>query len=506
MRSLQRRVRPGVRHLGLAAVAAAVSSAPGGVVPQGDLAIDLVKVVGGLSAPTQVVGAGDGSGRLFVVDQTGRIRVLLNGVLMPTPFLDLSTTIPVLNGVFDERGLLGLAFHPDYENNGRFFVRYSVPRTGVAGEPCFGTSRGCHEEVLAEFSVSEADPNIADPTPTILFRINKPQFNHNGGAVHFGPDGYLYFSLGDGGGANDGLADNPPSHGPIGNALNLNVLLGKMLRIDVDIDPGARGGTPYEIPADNPFVGVDGLDEIWAYGLRNPFQFSFDDRLGGDGTLWCADVGQNVFEEIDHILPGLNYGWVTMEGAHCFNPFSPNNPPPMCDMTGLTMPVAEYDHSTGISVIGGYVYRGAASPALRGHYICGDFSALPASPAGVLFNIDTSEFPLTFRKAVLGGDNHPLGRFVKGTGRDDAGELYFCLAVNRGPAGATGEVWHILQRRCFGDATRDGVINMADINDTLMNWNANYLPGTGPGDSDSNGIVNFGDITLTLAQFMRPCD
>lgn len=476
------------------------ASVSGGVVPQGDLAVDLVRVASGLSAPTQVVGAGDGSGRLFVVDQTGRIRIISGGVLLPTPFLDLSTTIPALNAVFDERGLLGLAFHPDYANNGRFFVRFSRPRAGVAGEPCFGTSRGCHEEVLAEFSVSSADANIANPTPNIMFTINKPQFNHNGGAVHFGPDGYLYFTLGDGGGANDGLADMPPSHGPIGNAQNLNAFLGKMHRIDVD------GAFPYTIPADNPFVGVDGLDEIWAYGLRNPFQFSFDDRAGGDGTLWCADVGQNQFEEIDFILPGRNYGWVIMEGLHCFNPFSPNTPPPSCDMTGLTMPVAEYDHSTGVSVIGGYVYRGARSPALFGQYICGDFSALPASPAGVLFNIDTAESPLSFRKMILGGDNHPLARFVKGTGRDDEGELYFCLAVSRGPSGATGEVWHVLQRRCMGDADRSGSVDMKDLTDTINHWNTNYLPGTGAGDSNSDGLVNFADITLTLAQFMHACD
>ena len=204
-------------------------------IPRGELTIQLEPVASGLVAPTFVTHADDGTGRLFIVDQSGKIRIVRNGGLLPTPFLNISSKLPALNAGYDERGLLGLAFHPNYRNNGRFFVRYSVPKPGSPGEPCFGAFFGCHQEVLAEYRVSNSDPDIADPgSEIILFRVDKPQFNHNGGAVAFGPDGYLYFSLGDGGGANDGLADVPPSHGPIGNGQNIETALGGVLRIDVD--------------------------------------------------------------------------------------------------------------------------------------------------------------------------------------------------------------------------------------------------------------------------------
>ncbi len=220
----------------------------------------------GLIAPALLTHASDCSERLFVIDKVGSIRIIQNGVLLPTPLLDLKATgdVVTVSAGYDERGLLGLAFHPKYKNNGRFFVRYSKARTGAAGQPCFGTSRGCHEEILAEYHVSVENLNVADPTGVILFRVDKPQFNHDGGDVAFGPDGFLYFSLGDGGGANDGLADVPPSHEPIENGQNIDVPLGKMLRIDVN------NGAPYTIPADNPFVGGPGLDENYAYGSATP--------------------------------------------------------------------------------------------------------------------------------------------------------------------------------------------------------------------------------------------
>ncbi len=251
-----------------------------GQVIQGDLSMDLELVASGLAAPTTLTHANDGSGRLFVCDQPGQVRIIDAGVLLPAPFLDLKALgeIVNVNPGYDERGLLGIAFHPDYASNGRFFVRYSKPRTGVSGEPCFGTSRGCHEELLAEYHVSAGNPNLADTQGTIIFRVDEPQFNHNGGAVYFGPDGYLYFTLGDGGGAHDGLADAPPSHGATGNGQNIEVPLGKVLRIDVD------SGAPYGIPADNPFVGGPGLDEVYAYGFRNPYTFSFDEGPVAPGS------------------------------------------------------------------------------------------------------------------------------------------------------------------------------------------------------------------------------
>ncbi len=215
-------------------------------IPEGTLTIALETVATGLSSPVGLVGAGDGTNRLFVVDQTGLIQIVENGVLLAEPFLDVSAELPVLGTFFDERGLLGLAFHPNFATNGRFFIRHSVPRDGDPLEQYNdpdGFIVGCHSEVLAEDSVSATNPNLADPTSgTVLFTVDEPQFNHNAGDLAFGPDGFLYFGLGDGGGANDGLADVPVSHGPIGNGQNIETALGSILRIDVD------GGIPYAIP------------------------------------------------------------------------------------------------------------------------------------------------------------------------------------------------------------------------------------------------------------------
>ncbi|MGD8395166.1 MAG: PQQ-dependent sugar dehydrogenase, partial [Candidatus Eiseniibacteriota bacterium] len=310
----------------LAAVPCMAQILPGG------FTVELETVASGLVAPVGVTHAGDGSGRLFIVEQSGQIRIVDNGVLLPTPFLDIADKLPELNTFYDERGLLGLAFHPDYTMNGRFFVRYAAPRDGAPGEPCFDTSRGCHMEVLAEYAVSPGDPNQADPnSERILFTVDEPQFNHNAGDIAFGPDGLLYFGLGDGGGANDGLHEDPPTHGPIGNGQNIETALGSMLRIDVDRE---EPPLPYGIPPDNPFANVTGVDEIYAYGFRNPFKHSFDDGPGGDGALWVADVGQNLFEEIDLVELGGNYGWVIREGFSCFDPFNPEMPPMDCPEVG----------------------------------------------------------------------------------------------------------------------------------------------------------------------------
>jgi glucose/arabinose dehydrogenase len=411
-------------------------------VPKGDLTIDLELVASGLASPVYLTHAGDGSGRLFIVDQIGLVRIVKDGSLLSAPFLDLRSEIVAVNTFFDERGLLGLAFHPDYASNGRFFVRYSAPRSGVPSEPCFGSSRGCHAEVLAEFSAS-TDPDLANPTGTILFRTNEPQFNHDGGTVAFGPDGFLYFALGDGGGAHDGLADAPPSHGPIGNGQNIETALGAMLRIDVD------SGTPYAIPADNPFVGVLGLDEIYAYGFRNPYRFSFDDGPGGDDSLIVADVGQNLFEEIDIVDKGGNYGWVIREGAHCFDPFNPNLPPASCPATGpsgepLIDPIAEYDHGDGIAVVGGFVYRGSSSPGLVGSYVFGDFSTGFFSPGGRLFHL-AEPVPGDFeiQEFRISDADVPYGHFLRGFGEDEDGEIYVLGSDDLGPFGSSGIVERI---------------------------------------------------------------
>ncbi len=436
----------------LVIVLASVSPALGQSIPLGKIKIRLDLVASGLTAPVYATNAADGSGRLFVVDQAGLIRIIDKGRLLGEPFLDLTDRIVELNSAFDERGLLGLAFHPNYADNGRFFVRYSAPRTRGPLGPCTGTSRGCHEAVVAEFHVSKKDPNKADPNGRILFAYDEPQFNHNAGQIAFGPDGFLYFSLGDGGGAHDGLADSPPSHGAIGNGQNTETPLGAVLRIDVD------GQLPYEIPPDNPFVHTSDMNEIYAYGFRNPYRFSFDDGPGGDGRLFVADVGQNLFEEIDIVTNGGNYGWPIKEGFHCFDPFDPNNPPNDCNATGTIDPVAEYTHENGLAVVGGFVYRGSRFPELVGKYVFGDFS-MDFGPTGRLFYLDADgklsdifEFQIVGSNplAIQVGGHQPLGLFVFGFGEDEKGEIYVLTSGNLGPIGNTGQVFHIRQSQGIG--------------------------------------------------------
>lgn len=425
-------------------------------IPKGNITIELEPVATGLVAPIYATHAGDGSGRLFIVEQSGQIRIVGNDVLLPTPFLDISGKIPALNAFFDERGLLGLAFHPDYATNGRFFIRFSIPRSGDPNEPCFGTSRGCHSEVLAEYSVSTINPNLADPTSEIiLFTIDEPQFNHDAGSVAFGPDGFLYFTLGDGGGAHDGLADSPSSHGPIGHGQNIETALGSILRINVDNAP--QFPLAYAIPPDNPFVGQPGVDEIYAYGLRNPYRFSFDNGPGGDGRLFLADVGQNLFEEVNIIEKGGNYGWVIREGFHCFNPFNPTDPPTSCSSTGplgepLLDPIVEYSHpgsgfspEGGITVIGGFVYRDSNSPSLVGKYVFGDFAQQFVVPSGSLFFLEESS-PGNFeiQEFQIGDEDRPYGLFLKGFGQGENGEVYTCGSTALGPFGDTGVVERIV--------------------------------------------------------------
>lgn len=289
--------------------------------------------------PVDLQHPGDGSNRLFVVEQRGIIWVFENqtGVTVKKKFLDIQDRV---DDSGNEMGLLGLAFHPDFETNGLFFVDYT------AGNP--------RHTVVSRFQVSTTNPDSADKnSELILLTVNQPYSNHNGGQIAFGPDGYLYISLGDG-----GLAGDPQNNGQ-----NRATLLGSLLRIDVNT---TSGNLNYGIPADNPFVGnTNGWrEEIFAYGLRNMWRFSFDPETG---WLWGADVGQDAWEEIDLIRKGKNYGWRIMEGLHCFNP--PSN----CDTTGLEMPIWEYSHSQGQSITGGFVYRGPSVPELTGKYVYADF-------------------------------------------------------------------------------------------------------------------------------------
>jgi glucose/arabinose dehydrogenase len=352
------------------------------------ITLKLTPVISGFTKPVHLTHAGDGSGRLFVVEQAGRILVVKKSQVNPLPFLDIVSLVGS-NG--NEQGLLSVAFHPDYVNNGYFWVYY----TDKQGDT-----------VVARYQVSD-NPDVADPTSaTTVLNQSQPYVNHNGGQLVFGPDGYLYIGLGDGGAAND----------PRNNGQSLNTWLGKIIRIDVN------NAQPYGVPADNPFVGHDqALFEIWSYGWRNPWRISFD-RATGD--MYIGDVGQNQYEEVDVELAdtpgGQNYGWRIMEGAHCFESDS-------CDPAGqgLVMPVAEYDHSQGCSITGGYVYRGSQSPSLAGIYFYGDYCS------GLIWGL-RRQADGDWEQALLLQSGHTISSF----GEDEAGELYL---LNHN----TGEVFQL---------------------------------------------------------------
>ncbi len=342
------------------------------------VSVKLEVVADGFSAPLLVTHAGDGSGRLFVVEQDGRILILRNGDVAARPFLDITD----LTEGQGEQGLLGLAFHPRYERNGRFFVNYT-------------DNRG--DTVIEEYRGSRANPNQADRSSgRVLLTVDQPFPNHNGGALVFGPDGYLYIALGDGGAAGD----------PQLNGQRLNTLLGKILRIDVD---ERSGDAPYGIPPDNPFVGnAVAREEIWAYGLRNPWRISFD-RVRGD--LWIADVGQNNWEEINRARKGsgagANYGWNIMEGNRCFVVDVE------CKQEGLELPIAVYSHDEGCSVTGGYVYRGSRYPSLQGGYFFGDFCS------GTIWVLDAAG-PSPQKPTEILSTEHAISSF----GENEAGEIF----------------------------------------------------------------------------------
>jgi glucose/arabinose dehydrogenase len=334
--------------------------------------IALTPFASGFSDPAEVVNAGDS--RLFVVQQRGLIRIVnANGTINSTPFLNLSS---IVHPSSNEGGLLGLAFHPDYANNGYFYVNY----TNTAGNT-----------VIARYSVS-SNPDIASPTGTTILTVEQPSSNHNGGTMKFGPDGYLYIGMGDGGGGGD----------PQNRAQNKNTLLGKMLRIDVD------NGSPYSNPTDNPYAGaVAGMDEIWAIGLRNPWKFSFDSETG---DLWIADVGQENVEEINkqpYTEAGLNYGW------RCYEGNAPYNTSGCPAASALTFPFVAYSSAGGsgnCSVTGGYVYRGSTYPNLVGKYLFADYCS---NKIGIINSAGT----VTYSQAYTGS-------YFSSFGVDSANELY----------------------------------------------------------------------------------
>jgi glucose/arabinose dehydrogenase len=419
----------------------ATASGPGSnEIKASDNMIGLKLIASGFAAPMEFISSKDG--RMFVVDQIGLVKVITaDGKLQEEPFLNISDRMVKISPRYDERGLLGLAFHPDFARNGRIFVFYSAPLRsgGPQGWNC--TNK------LSEFSIAKDNPNRIDiNSEKVLLQIDKPQMNHNGGTIAFGPDGYLYLPLGDGGGANDvGMG-----HVTGGNAQNTSTLLGKMVRIDVDVFANNTGasGTAYGIPSDNPFINEKGfLPEIWAYGLRNPYRISFDSA----GRLFVADAGQNLWEEVDIVSKGGNYGWNIREGTHCFDPNSPKQSPAFCPDVGrkgepLRGPVIEYDHNNRTVVVGGYAYEGKTLMLLAGSYVFADWSSSFARGDGKIYMANSSGEGLWKMEEIRVADR-PGGRineYIRSFGQDDEGELYILTSDVAGPTGDTGKVYKIV--------------------------------------------------------------
>ncbi len=421
-----------------------------------------VRIASGMARPIYLTQAPGDSTRLFVLEKQGRVRIIKNGVLLPTPFLDIDSIVQGGTSASSEQGVLGLVFHPDYQTNGKFYVSY----TAVAG---------AGDQVVAEYTRS-ADPDIANTTGTTIITWDDPQTNHNGGWMDFGADGNLYVSVGDGGNANDqGTGHTEPG----GNAQDLNKLLGKMLRIDINGDDFPADATKnYRIPPSNPYVGIAGADEIFHFGLRNPWRCSFD-RATGD--LWIADVGQGAWEEIDFLSAGtpggVNFGWRCYEGNTTFNFDS------VCNGKTFTPPIWVYDHSGKCSITGGYVYRGCAMPELQGTYFFADYCSnqiwsFQYTPASGIVGF-------TERTAELAPGAGLSINAITSFGEDLNGEIYIC---DQGTTAANGEIYKIVPRVAGIDTDGDGIPNTCEA-------------GGCPSDFDHSGFVDTDDFDAFVLAF-----
>lgn len=413
----------------------------------------LRKLTDGLVSPLNLTSLD--AQRLLVADQIGLVHVLdAAGNRRPEPFLDVRPKLTRLNQGFDERGLLGFALHPRFATNRRLVAYYSAPRSASC------PTNWDHTSHISEFTVTPDLQRVDPASERLLLQIDQPYFNHNGGRIAFGPDGYLYVALGDGGNANDEGFDRSPT----GNAQDLTTLLGKFLRLNID---QAAPPLPYSIPADNPLVGKShSRPEIYAWGIRNPWGFSFD--RGGNHELYAADVGQGRYEEVNIIRNGGNYGWNQREGFHAFNPKDPIALPSSAsastvaapsDPSGFVDPIFEYrnlntfpkdSNAYGISVTGGFVYRGKALPHLVGQYIFGDWSRQFSVADGRLLAASGSSDPQA--KAawsarllpVAAFPDHKLGAYVLAFGQDAEGELYVLTSQRGGLVDRTGTVWKLV--------------------------------------------------------------
>jgi len=447
--------------LSCAALTILLTQVPGCIKHDDNPMLDLKVIAGNFVSPLSVVEAPDGSHRLFVVDQIGKIWIIdKDGNRLSTPFLDVSSKITSLNPQYDERGLLSLAFHPNFKFNGRFFVFYTAP-------PVSGAFNNTNR--ISEFKVVSNNPNRADiNSERIILEVNHPQFNHNGGTIAFGPDDFLYISIGDGGNKDDvgpGHVEDWYKVNKGGNGQDVKAnLLGNVLRID--IDQNTKGS--YGIPSDNPFVGKPGLDEIYAYGFRNPYRFSFDMgpshnfsfEKSGEHKLFLGDAGQSLYEEVDAVKKGGNYGWNVKEGTHCFSTDNDLQVRPNCpdvDSAGnpLIDPIIELENSENpngqgisIAVIGGNVYRGHSIPSLDGKYIFGSLSGDEDKATGKLFKANPEGDGLRpFSALSLKSFPNNLGQYLKGFGQDLSGELYVITSGQIGPQGTTGKVYKLVEVR-----------------------------------------------------------
>jgi glucose/arabinose dehydrogenase len=414
---------------------------------------DLQLVTDGLVSPVGVVEPPDSSHRLFVLDEIGKIWIVgANGQKLANPFMDLTSKIVTLSPDYDERGLLGLAFSPQFKTNGKFYVFYTAPPrpgTPIPGAP--GATWN-NTTTVSEFKVSAADSNTADMgTERVLLRGDHPYLNHNGGTLAFGPDGFLYISIGDGGNADDvgnGHVSDWYAANLGGNGQDIYMnLMGNILRIDVN-------GSPYNIPPDNPFVGTAALPEIWAYGFRNPFRFSFD--MGGSRQLIVGDEGQSLYEEVDLVTKGGNYGWNVKEGTHCFDTDSDLLVRPSCpnvDSAGkpLLDPNIELVNTAnpkgggvGIAIIGGFVYRGSALPSLQGKYIFGMLSQTGKADGQIYSSTPAASGTWSWGVLGLKSFTPNLGAFLKSFGQDQHGEMYLMTSDQEGPQGTTGKVYKLI--------------------------------------------------------------